>query len=460
MYSTISPELSGDEGFEPASRQAIPITRSLGPEINLFLHDVVIFQPGCAETATAPGRDADLEKGLILARPSDLVCITADTDAAHLDHLAGVGLGPARENIIYLNERTPSTRGLSHAGALLQDEKLLEAICGRVPPGALLAINPFIVTPECLRLAARLERIMGQEVRVSGGPGEIVDTCIQKHAVLEKARELGIPVPRGELVTLDGTAGLDHLGEAIRRHLPAKGAVIIKSAVGVLASQIFTVHAGREGVDEALARIGPALRDSKYLVEVLYDVTLSPNLVYAIGPEPESIRCVGITDQRLSPAFAHQGNAFPSRAGTLPAMLEAGHRLSEWLQSEGYRGITGYDFCEYTDRATGGRNFFLTEINPRINGSVYPLFVQARLAQTCGRPIEAFLSVKWFEVNTHSLTEFRRKFERLFFNPGTMAGIVPYNTGTIGRGIVDLAIMGKNPEEAAGILAAAREAAG
>jgi hypothetical protein len=445
--------------------KVFPITYSLGHEINLFLHDVVTFQPECTGTATALGRDADLERALVLARANDLVCVSAEPQPAQIKFLAELGLGPCRDNIICLNERTPSERGISHAGALLEDPMQLDAICSKLPPDTGVVINPFIVTPECLKLASVLQERLARDIVVSGGKTEIVNTCIQKHMVLEKARHLGVPVPRGEVVTLDRTddtspVSLAPLREAVNRQLTVGGAVIIKSAVAVLASKIITIRAGIRNIDEALRRFGPDLKDSVYLVEILYNVTVSPNIVFCIGAGANHVRCVGITDQRLSPDLAHQGNIFPSRAVTLAAMLNAARSLSEWLQSEGFRGIVGYDFCEYIDRATGKPSFFLTEINPRINGSVYPLFIQAQLVQAYGQPIDAFLSVKWFRVNTCVFSEFENKFKHLFFNPEKQAGLVPYNTSGIERGLVDLMFIGRTPEEADMFYAAARRAAG
>ena len=433
-----------------------PITSCLGPQINLFLHDVVTFHPGQKGAATAPGRDADPEKGLILARPQDLVCLTTDTHPAHIDQLSRLGFGPERDNIIYLNERTPSTRKLSHAGLLLEDQTLLQAICRRIAPGAELIINPFIVTAECIEFAAELGRRRGCEVRVDGGNIDIVSTCIQKHLVLAKARELGIPVPRGEVVVLepdtdgDSPLNLQPLREAVDRQRAAGSAVIIKSGVEVLASKIFILPTGQDNIDLALHRLGPSLRSTTYLVEMFYNVTRSPNIVFSVNGAGGPIRCVGITDQRLSPELAPQGNIFPSRAGYL---------LSRWLQAEGFCGIVGYDFCEYTDPATGKPAFFLTEINPRINGSVYPLFVQARLEKTYGRPIEAFLSVKWFKAGTFSLAEFHERFRQMFFDPPKMAGMVPYNTSAIKQGIVDLVFLGRTREEVAELFTAATRCA-
>ncbi len=450
-----------------AEPRILPIARSLGPDLNLFLHDVVNFRPGCAGTATAPGRDADLEKALILARPDDVVCISADTACGQIGYFARLGIGPAAENVFRIDGPRPSERGISHAAALLEDPKQLDRLCRKLPLAS-LCINPFIATPECLKLAAELQRRLNREVTVSGGPFSLVNTCIQKHAVLSKARELQIPVPHGEVVSLEraetdaASPAVDPrpLREAVDRLLKIADAVIIKSAVAVLASKIYTIHATREDPGEALRQIAPQLQESVYLVEVLYDVTISPNIVFHIGDADGSINCVGITDQRLSRQLAHHGNIFPSRATTLPDMVEAGYRLSAWLRSEGFRGIVGYDFCEYVDRATGRLAFFLTEINPRINGSVYPLFLKENLGRTVSRPIDAFISVKWFQTSVHSFDDFEDRFRHLLFTPEKAAGMVPYNTSTIRRGLVDLMFIGKTREEAAMFLDAARRVEG
>lgn len=447
-----------------AEPRILPITQSLGPNLNLFLHDVVNFRPGCAGIATAPGRDADLEKALILARQDDVVCVFADTAPGQIRYLARLGIGPAADNIFRIDGPRPSESSISHAAALLKDSMQLDRLCRKLPAAA-VCINPFIVTPECLKLADELQRRLSREVTVSGGPFSLVNTCIQKHAVLNKARELQIPVPYGEVVSLEraetdaASPAVDPrpLMEAIDRLLKLADAVIIKSAVAVLASKIFTIQATREDPGEALRRIAPQLQESVYLVQVLYDVTVSPNIVFHIGAADDPIRCVGITDQRLSRQLAHHGNIFPSRAITLPGMVEAGYRLSAWLRSEGFRGIVGYDFCEYVDRATGRPDFFLTEINPRINGSVYPLFLKENLDRTASRPIDAFISVKWFQTSIHSFDDFEARYRHLFFTPEKAAGMVPYNTSTIRRGLVDLMFIGRTREEAAMLIDAARQ---
>ena len=446
-----------------AEPRTFPIAGSLGPNLNLFLHDVVNFQPGSAATVTAPGRDADLEKALVLARQDDVVCLSADTACGQIGYLAGLGVGPAADNIFRVDGPRPSECGMSHAAALLKDPLQFDRLCRKIP-AATVCINPFIATPDCMKLAAELQRRLGREVAISGGPFSLVKTCIQKHAVLNTARELQIPVPFGEVVSLErvktdeASSVVDPrpLREAVDRLLKLADAVIIKSAVAVLASKIYTIRATREDPGEALRQIAPQLQESTYLVEVLYDVTVSPNIVFHIGAADHPIRCVGITDQRLSRHFAHHGNSFPSRARTLPGMVEAGYRFSSWLRSEGFRGIVGYDFCEYVDRATGRPAFFLTEINPRVNGSVYPLFLKEYLGRTASRPISAFISVKWFQTAAGSFEDFEARFHHLFYTPEKAAGMVPYNTSTIRRGLVDLMFIGRTREEATMLLNAAR----
>lgn len=56
--------------------------------------------------------------------------------------------------------------------------------------------------------------------------------------------------------------------------------------------------------------------------------------------------------------------------------------------------------------------------------------------------------------------EFEYKFKHLFFNPEKQAGLVPYNTSGIERGLVDLMFSGRTPEEADMFYAAAQRAAG
>ncbi len=426
----------------------------------IFLHDVVSFRPEFRQTATVPGRDKDIEKALAIARRHDLVCVYPGIHQAQLEMLSGLGIGPDRKNLIRLKEDVPSRRGVSHAIALIEDGKQIDEICQKIPRTGSIVLNPYISTPDCLLLAREIKGRLGREVSITGGETDIVNLCIQKHWISERARERGIPVAEGETVEIEMTdegipSDLRPMKEAIVRQFKAGGAVLIKNAVAVLPSKIIRISQGPESIEAALCQIQQNHQTSMYMVEVLYDVTVSPNILFHIAAGTGPVRCVGITDQRLSANLAHCGNMFPSRATTLRTMVEAAQHFSEWLQSKGYCGIVGYDFCEYIDRITGKPACFLAEVNPRINGSVYPLSIMAHLTQTLGvdseSSIKAFLSAKWFKIRAHSFEELRDKFGSFFYAPGKSAGIVPYNTGSLDQGIIDFVVVGQSRKATQGL---------
>lgn len=437
---------------------AVPIPKT-GEEqgaTHIFLHDVVSFEPEFKETATVPGRDRDIDKALVIAGARDLVCISSGACSSHLELLSGLGIGPLPENVIRLREDAPSMRRISYAAALLKDAKQIDEICRKIPSTGGVVLNPYISTPENYLLAKEIAARIDREVPVTGGAPPIVSLCIQKHRVREIARDLGIPVAPGETVELEtGDGGMPSslrpIEEAVDRHIETSGAVVIKSAIAVLTSKIIQVRKGPDSIQAALRRIEQTPGTSTYLVEVMYDVRVSPNIVFHVEPGTGPVRCVGITDQRLSPNLAHHGNTYPSQALTLQGMVEAAGRFSEWLQSESYCGIVGYDFCEYTDPDTGRPSFFLAEVNPRMNGSVYPLSIMAQLAKTRREgkkpSLRAFLSAKWLETRARSFEEMKERLGHLFFAPGKSGGIVPYNTSCLDRGIIDIAVVGPSPGE-------------
>ena len=209
------------------------------------------------------------------------------------------------------------------------------------------------------------------------------------------------------------------------------------------------VGEGADSAESALRQIEAHRDDSTYLVKTAYDVTVSPNIIFDIAPANGPIRCLGPSDQLLSRDLAHQGNIYPSQARTLARMLEAARRFSEWLQSRRYSGIVGYDFCEHIDRDGGNPAFFLSEVNPRINGSVYPFGIMAHLAQKSGDSntgMGAFISAKRLKVNARSFEEFKDRFGQHFFVPGKTAGLVPYYTSSLDKGIVGIVAIGQSPE--------------
>ncbi len=431
-----------------------------------FLHDVVSFTPGDPTISTVPGRDGDIENALVVARPQDLVCISPNTHAGHLNYLTRLGLGPSSQNIIRLTGDNPSRRNICHAKSLLESPGLLGEICSRVSLPGRIILDPYIITPECIRLAGELQTRLARTVRVSGGSVDLINRCIQKHWVKNQARALSVPVAEGDAIAVERSptgnpVDLLPLREAAKHWIRLSGAAIIRSSTDVLASTIIKVLMESDHVEAALQLVKQDTHQM-YLVEPFYDVTVSPNILFHIEPENGPTRCIGITDQRLSHNLAHHGNCFPSRAKTLNLMLDSAQRLSTWLQSEGFSGVVGYDFCEYIDPASGRPAHFLTEINPRVNGSLYPLSIMAHLCQTAGDnkqcPIRAFLSAKWVKVRASSFNEFLAKYESFFYYPGKTSGIVPFNTSTLNRNILDLMVVGRSRREVSSIFAMVQRA--
>jgi hypothetical protein len=187
-----------------------------------------------------------------------------------------------------------------------------------------------------------------------------------------------------------------------------------------------------------------------YLVQVMFDIAATPNVLMFVDPDTGGIWWVGATDQRLDKNFAHKGNVFPSRAKTLADMICSARKLARWLQTEGFTGLVGFDFVEYVHPETGENQYIFVEMNARVNASTYPVFLMERLnafQAGCSAPfIKAFLSAKT-TMKATSFSELQKLYGRLFFDAGTGRGIIPYNTGGLANGICDLVFVGSSRQD-------------
>jgi hypothetical protein len=162
----------------------------------------------------------------------------------------------------------------------------------------------------------------------------------------------------------------------------------------------------------------------------------SPNIQMHIGPD--AVHYVGATDQRLSGSLLHQGSVYPTQAQTIDQMLEYSGILSEWLRREGYTGLVGIDFCEYEDERTGRPKAFLAEINPRINGSTYPLAL-ASLLDPDHAQIGGFVCGR-IRPAARSFAQLADRHRGLLLTDGTCHGALPYNVGYLPRGSCHLVV--------------------
>jgi hypothetical protein len=187
-----------------------------------------------------------------------------------------------------------------------------------------------------------------------------------------------------------------------------------------------------------------------YLVQAKFDILTTPNVQFFVEPGCGGISCVRVTDQCLDKDLGHKGNVFPSRSALVPEMLRSARMLAQWLQTEGYSGLVGFDFVEYVHPDTGSREHLLAEINARVNEATYPSFLiehlnaaQARRGQPL---IHAFRSAKVCP-KVRSFAELRKRCGQLLFNPKTGRGAIPYNIGRLSYGRCDVALFGSSRDE-------------
>lgn len=427
-----------------------------GPGVTqIFAHAITSIENRAYLAAMSPGSKRYSERALLIARKNDVVCVADDVDGDYLEFLRDLGIGPDTGNIVVASESGCPDTHPSLPVSLMNDCRALQRILGLIGQSKKIALNPFIASQKEFELAAALGKALGRRVRVSGGNSEIVDFANRKHNIRAKAIELGVPVAGGEAVELrlrksGRPADLCLLKEAILGCARQSGRAIVRGSNSVSGSAITVVEDDPDSVQSALRKIGGQSDNRFYLVETMFDVITSPNVLMHIEPGSGGISCVGVTDQKLDKDLAHEGNLYPSGAKTLAGMIASARRLSEWLQKEGYTGMAGFDFGEYISPETGGHKYFLAEVNARINGAAYPRFLTEylnRIQEQNGRPyVEAFLSSK-AETQARSFAELKESYGRSFFNPETGKGLVPYNTGRLEYGKFNFAVFGESGGE-------------
>ena len=133
--------------------------------------------------------------------------------------------------------------------------------------------------------------------------------------------------------------------------------------------------------------------------------------------------------------------------------------LANWMRSQGYTGLVGFDFVEYRDPVTGGLRAILAEVTPRVNGGTYPLAVRARLnaaAVRSGRPqVLAFVSGT-VQTRAASFARLKSAIGHLLFDPDRGTGVLPYATGCLEHGSCSLVALGGSRLRAAELYGAAR----
>jgi pre ATP-grasp domain-containing protein len=429
----------------------------------LYVH-CVRGLPSHRARGAVPGLEEYPERALVMARRGDLVCVSAPVDGDHLAFLNELGVGPAPGDLLVPCGGHGQSAGLTLAGRLRGDRRLLERIAAAVPPGGSLQLHPYAATPEISALATGLEAAGVAHVRVVAGSPEAAASADLKHVVRSKAIELGVPVAEGEVVELAYAGGrrrrdLEPVRAAIMRQLRRTGRVIVRGSAGAGGSSTFVAGRGADDAGSVIRRLGGRADNRVYLVEVMVELTVSPNLRLTLGRDGRVTR-VTATDQRWGPPLVHAGNVYPSAARLLAPMEEWARAMAGWLGSEGYAGDVGFDFVEHRD-ASGAPAAFLAEVNPRVNGANYPLALCERLNAVRGEmhraPVDAFASGP-LRTHARSFPELREALGDLLFSHDAGRGIVPYSTGSLARGCCAAAALAPTRLEALALHAEAQSA--
>lgn len=319
-----------------------------GPDVTqIFVHDVTSSRNYADLAAIVPGIEKYDERALVVARPGDLVCAAGRVDNQYLQFLSSLGIGPNDGNVIMISECSHRNSNAALSELLVSHYELLSYM-GKIVKGSnKVVLNPFIATPREFKLATTLQSVLGRKIRILGGSPDIVDYANGKHNVKEKAVELGVPVPEGEVVELQlredrRPLELAPVHTAINRHIQKTGRVIVRGFYGASGSATVIVENNSKSIQKALSKIAEKTDNSIYLVEVMVDVIVSPNVSMHIEPNNGQILCVSVTDQRLGKNLVHDGNIYPPTAKSLRDMMSSARTISKWLQAKGYSGLVPY----------------------------------------------------------------------------------------------------------------------
>jgi hypothetical protein len=170
-------------------------------------------------------------------------------------------------------------------------------------------------------------------------------------------------------------------------------------------------------------------------------------LLFDVG---DSIRFVAAADQDFEDDLKYIGNAYPSAAQTLPAMIESGQRMAGWMQASGYRGPAGFDFSEYLDPTTGRPDHFLAEINPRFNGSSYSWAILDRMAarqRAAGRPPPRAYWMTTFPLTPCTFAALWRRCGQHFFPDAEGGGVIPYLCEPLWEGSCAVVVLGQDRQD-------------
>ena len=435
------------------------LRRSGAPRIHV--HDYSAVDVPSLREAKRHSCSLRAERALVMAQRGDVVLLNRPPDAHFLDYLEELNLGTRRELVLALDDvfEKRASAASEPLIALAIDPEFADRVAELVAALLRFSAEPCITTyysaSMLQNIRAKLEGKLGRTVAVEGGSRESAELANRKDRMRTEARRLGIPVASGEIVNaaeFETCAGLlsDRVADVAQRLVSAHGGAIVR---GVWSASGVDVRIVRAPLDRpALAQwLGMRPHVRAYLVEALLPLTASPNLQLWVNSE-DRFSVIGVTGQRLNASGGHCGNYYPYRSPMLPAIQSAALEMSHALASAGFRGALGVDMMEFPDPETGELSFAFAETNGRMNASTYALALSEGINEqrrARGRaPIEAWISYTDTPVQPGSFAALRERLGDLVYLHNKRSGVVPYNTGLLSCGMVDLLTLADSVEEA------------
>lgn len=400
------------------------------------------------------------ERALLLAQPGDLVCVDEPVDPIFLEFLSRLGLGPLPEHLV-VGDRCAS-HNVALADRLRHDNATLLSMAGSLPKDRVVYFDPFIGTSCEEHLVRALQTRCDLQVIMDAPRAAVVERYNRKHEVRQLAAGLGLPIADGEVVALDGPPDrlprdMTPLESAIERALSKTAHLIVRACESAGGSGTFLVDRDTGSLESTLAEVSKRRDNRFYLVEERVAASVSPNVMLHIPPPPDPIRCIGLTDQVLDEHLVHKGNRFPTTARCASVIQRDALLLGRVMRDEGYRGFAGIDFIEYEPPRSRRDQHLFIELNPRVNGALYPLSTRARLnemQERRGHPaINAFVS-RSLRTQPISFEALAASTRDLLFDPDRGSGVLPYKTGGFEFGFVTALALAASPEEAEQLLLA------
>ncbi len=451
----IASHSSTDPAGEPRSRRmAFDATPRFSRQ--LLLHCLSPI-PGLRDgNGPLAGVERFAERAPLLAREGDVVCLPHVVPPDYLEYLRSLGLGPAPSHVIALPAIGPERQSNPLLVRLLQQTHCLRRVADLMSEGPDSWLHCYVSSETDALLQCRLASLIHKPVHlVNSYPGRIIKLH-DKQYVRQKAAELGLPLPPGDVVRLmpgsvTHKAGQISLRRAVAKHAAVTGCAIVRGVHGAFGSSVFLVRPGDRSQWQRLEEACRHGVNSVFLVEPFYEVLVSPHISMFIDPRDQKISCLSISDQILDQRLRHQGHCYPSHATRTEEMLAAAQKFCVWLRDRRITGYQSFDFCEYEQPGSGERQFFFAELNARVSASAYPTNLLQQLNVRFGKaperePWQAFRSMV-VRTRAKSFAELRAAFEELLFDPRKAAGIIPFNVGMLRHGRFALVIVGRTTEE-------------